>query len=239
MGDSLKAVAGTLVVLLVAGCSTVGDLGRPKPVSAFLPVRSSTSFNETDDERALRDRVYRFPRPPHAGGFFGTRRNDATGYYVRLKGTDYRSSHTRFRAMADDVQSDLDTIPATFEAICAVREIDRRRDVALEGLGGLDQETIDGVEQRRSANETTIAEFTAALGFRFDSYDYALDRLLVEAPHEEAREADARLNELALYVQQAEGDSFCGSAVTLGPPIDLELGQVPMLPQTSSDKAAS
>jgi hypothetical protein len=141
--------------------------------------------------------------------------------------------------LADDVQADLDTIPATFEAICDVREIDRRRQVALDGLGGLDKATISGVEQRRGANETEIAKFTAALGFRFDTYSYALDHLLVEAPHAEARNADARLNELAIYVEQAEGDAFCGSAVTIGPPIDLEPDQVPILPQTSSESAAS
>ena len=60
MVDSLKPVLATLVALLLAGCSTVGDLGRPRPVSSFAPIKSSASFNETDEERQMQDRIWRF-----------------------------------------------------------------------------------------------------------------------------------------------------------------------------------
>ena len=206
-------------------------------MTSFAAVHS-TDFNETDEEREMHDRVWRFLRPQHGGGRLAGGKSDVGDYYRGLQRTDFRSSRTRFAALGGDIQSDIDMIPAAFETICEVREIDRRRAVALDGLGGLDPATAEGVAKRRAVNEAEIASFTSALGFRFDSYAYALDHLLVEAPHEEARDADGRLNELALLVEEAENNAFCGSGVTIGPPLELE-PQVPMLPQTSSDNAAS
>jgi hypothetical protein len=65
---------------------------------------------------------------------------------------------------------------------------------------------------RRAENEMFIAWFTRAIRYRYESYNFALDRLLVETPHEEAIEADAQITALAVYVDRAERGDFCGEA---------------------------
>lgn len=208
MGSALLAGA-------LAACTTVGDLGRPKPVSSFVAMQDN-AINETDEERQMRDRIWRFLQAPHAKAWFARRQREVSAYYIWLTGADFRSSHTRFNAIAADVDADLATIPATFEAVCAVEEIDRRRGVALAGLG-LAPEMATAVDARRASNAAEVDRLTDALEFRLQSYGYALDRLLVETPHEEARRADDKLNELALFVRRADRDEFCRPAVTLGP----------------------
>ncbi len=55
-----------------------------------------------------------------------------------------------------------------------------------------------------------IGWFVRSVGYRYDSYSYALDHLLVETPHEEAVGVDASLSQLAIYVETAERGDFCG-----------------------------
>jgi hypothetical protein len=108
--------------------------------------------------------------------------------------------------------ADVATLPQTFRSICAVREIDRQRGVASSSIAGLEDDVLHDVAARHAENEATIGWFVRALTLRYDAYSYALDHLLVETPHEEAIATNAGLNDLAVYVEAAERDEFCGEA---------------------------
>ena len=55
-----------------------------------------------------------------------------------------------------------------------------------------------------------IAWFVRALTYRYQSYNYALDHLLVETPHEQSRRVDDELQQMSLWVDRANRWDFCG-----------------------------
>ena len=228
------AIALALCGTASAGPRPLGDFGRPAPsvlhddlMPAFGKARAGMSgepvsaFNLTDEETEMHDRVWRFLVAPHADDWFmdtvvelqrtrlvtqGSKRFEPGRYYRWLRQTRYESSHVRYRTVADDARTDADLAPHAFRAICRVLEIDRRRSVASRNLSGLAWEEV---EARRAENATFIAWFTVSLRYRYDAYNNALDHLLVETPHREAVEVDARLGDLVLYVDSAERGDFC------------------------------
>lgn len=242
VSDRLRRIVSIAAVLVLCGAASacarpVGDFGRAQPSvlhDEIMPeigsIRSEisdepvSSFNLTDQEHEMHDRVWRFLVAPHAEDWFMdtvvelqrtriiTARDDhflPERYYRWLHQTHYQSSRVRYRTVADNAKSDIDTAPTTFRAICAVIEVDRQRSVASRELRGL---AHDEVSARRAENDMFIAWFTRALRYRYDAYDFALDHLLVETPHEEAIEVDGRLSELAIYVERAERGDFCFEA---------------------------
>ena len=233
----LSAAAATIAILLGGCARPVGDFGRAAPSfthdvamptvgdwrakAAGEPV---SDFNWTDQEEEMHNRVWRFLVAPHAHDWFydtavelqRTRitsaqdhRFDEDRYYKWLSRTRYESSRVRFSTITSDVEADLDTLPGTFASICAVLEVDRQRRIAGDALYGHDPAVGEDVLARRAENDMQIGWFVRALRYRHDSYAFALERLLVETPHEEAQLTDARLAELGAWVALAEARDFC------------------------------
>ena len=65
------------------------------------------------------------------------------------------------------------------------------------------------VAARRDENDIHINWFVRALTYRYQSYDYALDHLLVETPHEQSLAVDEALRRLSVYVERAQRGDFC------------------------------
>ncbi len=226
-------------MLLVGACARpVGDFGRAEAsfthdevlpglgeVRAGLAGEPVSTFNQTDEEREMADRAWRFLIAPHAKDWFfdiatemrRTRlvaaeeaRFSIARYYQHLSTDRYRSSRVRFRRLEDDIKADIATVPGTFAAVCAVLEIDHRRSLALREMGAVGPDMAAEAAQRRAENAAVIGWLTEALRYRHGSYRYALDHLLVETPHEEARAADHQLALFEPYVIAAERGQFCG-----------------------------
>ena len=196
----------------------VGDAlsrGRHEPVS---------NFNQTDQEKEMHNRVWRFLVAAHSKDWFydtavelqRTRITPATDigfsterYYGWLKRAEYQSSRTRYSTVGRHIAADIDTLPTTFISICQVQEIDRQRAIALDGLSGLEPEMAVDVAARRDENDIHINWFVRALTYRYQSYDYALDHLLVETPHEQSLAVDEALRRLSVYVARAQRGDFC------------------------------
>jgi len=226
----------------LAGCARpTGDFGRPErsylndiamPAIGTARARAAgepvSAFNQTDQEREMHDRVWRFLVSPNgrdwaydskaelqrtriepirAGRFTPDR------YYRILSGDAYASSTVRFKRIEVDAETDIATLPDTFAAVCAVIEIDHQRAVALAGLG-LNGDMAANVAARKAENDQYIGWFVHALRYRYDSYSYALDHLLVETPHREAEAADRSLSRLLVFVEAAERGDFCGGSFT-------------------------
>jgi hypothetical protein len=245
----MRSIRGLVLVaplLLLAGCARpVGDLGRAAPdylhdtampAAGDLRARAQgvprSSFNRTDQEAGMLDRIWRFLVAPRTAQWFAStaaelQRTGITGptdsqfkedgYYRWLHGTAYQSSTVRYATLAADVEADLATIPDTFKAICAVREVDRERAVAAAEISGLPAGTPAEVAARKSENEAAISWFTRALGFRFRAYSYALDQLLVETPSPAGQRADHLLADMEIWVHEAEAGQFCDGGRIAGP----------------------
>lgn len=133
-------------------------------------------------------------------------------YYKWLRETQYNSSRTRYSTVGRHIAADLDTLPTTFLSICAVQEVDRQRRIALAEIGNLGPGVAADVEARRVENTWHVDWFVRALTYRYDSYSYALDHLLVETPHEQSMAVDDSLRRMQFWVDRARRGDFCSGA---------------------------
>lgn len=223
-----------LLLTLTACARPVGDLGRAERNvinDEVLPAignftSKGSAFNLADQEIEMRDRVWRYLVAPHAYDWFGdvavefqrtriapiTNEHMQVGkYYGWLHSERFASSRVRYSRIEEDAIDDVGMMPSAFLAICAVIEMDRQRDVASDQLTGLEAEVAVNAAKRKAENEAVIDWFVKSVGYRYESYSYALDHLLVETPHEEAVSANARLNDLAVWVEAAERGDFCST----------------------------
>lgn len=241
--DKFFRLAGALALAAVlAGCVArpVGDFGRAAPSwthDTAMPAAGDfiaanrrepvSSFNKTDQEEEMHDRVWRFLVAAHAKDWqFDSavelqrtrivrprdERFTIERYYNWLRTTQYQSSRTRYATVGRHVTADIDTLPTTFTAICKVIEIDRQRAVAYSGLGhDLPPRLAEEVAARKYENDAFIDWFVRALNYRYSSYDFALDNLLVETPHEQSLAVDEALRRMTVFVNRANRRDFCAS----------------------------
>lgn len=237
----LAPVVLAVVALALAGCARpVGDFGRaaPDPLhDTIMPMagkaRASaagepvSAFNLSDEEREMRDRVWRYLVSPHASDWNGdvvaewqrtrlaaptTKPLRTDRYYGWLHAKQFASSRVRYSRLADDVGTDVSLLPDVFASICAVMETDRRRGLASNAMDGLEEKVRRDAAARQAENRMVVAGFVRALSNRYQSYGYALDHLLVETPHEEARDVNVVLGRLGAFVEAAEAGDFCNPA---------------------------
>jgi len=223
-----------IVLLTVSACARpTGDFGRAERNvlnDEIMPAIGNTisdgsRFNLADQEIEMRDRVWRYLVAPHAYDWFGdvavefqrTRITPISNkplktrkYYDWLHSERFASSRVRYTRIEEDAIADLGMMPSAFASVCAVIEIDRQRGLASNQIAGLEDEVSVNAMKRHAENEAVIGWFARSVSYRYESYSYALDHLLVETPHEEAIGANARLNELAVWVEAAQRGDFCG-----------------------------
>jgi hypothetical protein len=232
-----------LALSLSACVRPTGDFGRARTsivhdevlptvgkLRALIFKEPLSGFNWTDQEKEMHDRAWRFLIAPHARSWFlnvlvewqRTRiapRIDTSQtydrYYKILRLERYRSSRVRYNKVISDLDADIATIPGVMKAICAVEDVDRQRDVASRSLQGLDPAKRADVAARRAENQNYIDWFVASVQYRYAAYSYALENLLVETPHEEARVLDARLSVYASWVERAKARNFCAGPLNV------------------------
>jgi hypothetical protein len=225
--------------MLTAACMSrpIGDFGRAEPgvlhdevmpavgklKSEYIDHKPVSTFNQTDQEREMHDRVWRYLTAAHAKDWsfdtsveFQRTRIGTTDhmfkvdrYYKIISSDAYSSSRVRFSTMSDHIDTDISLMPTTFRSICNVIEIDRQRAVAAAEIVGLEPAMRQEQRDRKAENDEKIAWFTRAVRYRYESYNYALEHLLVETPHEEAVRVDGLLSQLLTWVERAERADFC------------------------------
>lgn len=213
----------------------LGDFGRVKPgvlndelipwadkLDRRLRGQPVSDLNLTDEEREMRDRLYRFLIARHvkdwafdyeqivAVASFASRRAGREDLYYRwLTRERYASSRVRYNTISDDIGADVLTLPGAFASVCAVTIIDRQRAVAVAELDDIEAEMIAEVLARKAENALHVDRFVRALRYRYESYSYALDHFLVETPYPEAVNVDSRLSGYAVWLGRAEAGDFC------------------------------
>lgn len=236
------AAATALLVIAAGCSSTrpTGDFGRARESvlndtvmpavgnakREFIDKKPVSKFNQTDQERETHDRIWRYLTAAHAKDWsfdtsveFQRTRIGVTDhkfkidrYYKIISSDRYASSRVRYATMADHLSIDIDLMPSTFRSICAVIEVDRRRSVAAGGLDGIEPAMRQEQRDRAAENDETIAWFVRAIRYRYESYNYAMEHLLVETPHEEAVQVDGLLSQMLTRVEQGERGDFCSGA---------------------------
>jgi hypothetical protein len=228
--------AAVLVLLSISACARpIGDFGRAEA----SPLADSTAhvtdiareisapasvLNWTDEEREMRDRIWRYLVSPDGYDWLGDSFTELTrlgfgrahfrptpkdAYYRWLHGTTFASSPVRYARLSDDVEADLGMMPAVFAAICSVQQIDHQRGIAANGLPGVDPKMRSAAGARRQENDATVRWFSDSLDARYEGYSYALDNLLIDTPHDAAIAADSKLSELRAAVDAADSGDFC------------------------------
>ena len=229
-----------LLIASISACARpIGDFSRAEknvlhdeimPVAGKLRANVSgepvSNLNLTDEEEDMQNRVWRFLVSAHSRDWFydiviewqrvrlltpQDSKFSFDRYYSFLRSEKYSSSKVRYYKVSNDIVADLDTVPSVFSAICAVMEIDRRRAVAVNSLRSASQVEKISVANRKIENTKYVDWFVRAIRYRYESYSLALERLLIETPHEGARDIDRRLSDFAIVVERAERRDFCGS----------------------------
>jgi hypothetical protein len=217
-GRRVFALAG---LGLLAGCAN-SDFGEVHPTLvrddihdwvaldaiAGKPTSPST-FELTDDERQLRDLAYPLIEPAYdrhqwyaVAGEYGAIGSDhrtvfdRTAYANHLFGDRYRSPSARYARLIDDVRNDSTRLPQFFETAARVLDIDQKRRKSLAYVSGLSAYERDRALRRIYENRRIVSLVGAQLSQRVSSYHFALERLVIMTPSQQAVEVERSLNRL-------------------------------------------
>lgn len=213
------------LALLLGGCANY-DFDEIRP----LLVRDSihdwvgpaaaggpdSSFDLTDDERALRDLAYPLIEPPYdrhkwysIAGEYGLlarerrRAVDTHAYASRLLGKDFRSPAARYSHLIDDIHNDTTRMPQFFETATRVLDTDQKRQMSLSYVSELSRGERDNALRRIDVNKEIVAWVRESVDRRAASYHFALERLVIVTPMRPAVDAELALKhmraELAYY----------------------------------------
>ena len=219
-----KPSLAALATLFVAGCTSIGDLGRlQSPLvtddvhawvgqEAAAHARAPISINNlTDDERTLRDLAFPLIEAPfdrvrwdavvyEYGQKHEFRRDlwtyDTAAYYAHLMGEFHRSTIARYNQLIDDMRNDIVRIDPFFQTARRVADVDQRREKSMQFVADLGPDERISALARVGENSLTIAWVYHSLNERCASYRYALEHLTVAEPAPVAAEAEQILTEL-------------------------------------------
>jgi hypothetical protein len=219
-----KSLLVVFATLLMAGCTSIGDLGRLQSplvtddTHAWLGQEAAAHAgapisinNLTDDERTLRDLAFPLIEPPYdrirwdaVVYEYGQKREfrrdiwkvDTPAYYAHLMGEFHRSSTARYNQLIDDMRNDIARIDPFFQTARRVADVDQRREKSMRFVADLDPVERTSALARVGENSLTIAWVYHSLNERCAGYRYALEHLTVAEPVPVAAEAEQILTEL-------------------------------------------
>jgi hypothetical protein len=205
-------------VVFLAGCANT-DFGELNPtlvtdgIHDWLgrdslkshPVPAST-FEYTDDERALRDNAYPLIEPPYErqqwltlAGEYGARRTnviDRQKYYDRLMEECHRSSAALYARLIDDIRNDTTRLAQFFETAGRVIDIDQKREKSLAYVSEISKRDRANALRRVRENAHVVEIVRWSLDDRVLAYQYVLERLVITTPMSQAVDVERLLNQL-------------------------------------------
>jgi hypothetical protein len=208
-GRTTKLTTGFSVAIIVAGlaaCSPTGDFGRPQ--LDLAPLGSTISADSkpqawwytdsrpqlTEQERELRNRAWHFldrkrPLWQEAEPEF-----EVSDYYLRV--VKRRPPDAAWAKLLDDIRTDIRLGDAFFAAAARVQKTDRLRAAALGRPTQASLDASDDLITRLAENAGLVGAVERALQNRITSYEYAAERLAVEAPGAEKKNVRAAIRSL-------------------------------------------
>lgn len=224
------------LALLLGGCVTNGDFGRVRPSLVNDNIhewmgpevmgsigKPPSAFELTDDERLLRDLAYPLIEPPYERqrwysvlNEWGVTRTWAkehlvmgrTAYSWRLMESYYRSANTRYNQLVEDIRNDIVRIPPFYSLAGRVGDMDRKREQSLPHVSALTPDEKHNALARNRENALIVAWVCRSLMERVESYQFALERLVISTPAHAALDGERQLSVLkervlACYAQPA------------------------------------
>ena len=212
----LHATLLALSLMLLAGCSSVGDFGRPKYISQVLvepdPAvtgKIPSQFPLTDDERQLRalasgllaaplviDKPRSIDHRQVTAGSFGPHAQAPEGYAEFLVRGPFRSSAARYARLIDDTRDDIARLDQFFAVARRVADIDQKRERSLAHVTALSADELADARRRIRENMVLMADVHAALREHAIAYRFALERLVIAMPSAAAVDAERTRGEL-------------------------------------------
>jgi hypothetical protein len=208
----------------LGGCSG-GDFGRTRQdfrnddMHRWIGAEATSSiglrpsqFQLTDNERLLRDLAYPLIEPPRSRpawkSVFGDYQPlpspwrqapvfDRTAYGRQLIDEPHRSHSSRYAQLIEDVRDDITRFEPFFAGAGRVLDLDKQRNASLALISELSpRERADAIA-RMQENTLIVQWVQQCLERRISSYRWALERLVIHAPHNMAADADRLIGELA------------------------------------------
>lgn len=188
--------------VLTAGGSLAAR-ARGEPVSAYA---------YTDDEAELRDRAWRFIMPSHERSWFdgivselvrtralpaSARPRDRMAYHGALVAEDVRSPASRYNRVTEDAMADAGLIGPFATVAARVIATDGVRLRSLPFVRDVTEDEVANAHARVAENRCLIAWVRQETADRADGYQYALERLFIEAPQNQAVAAERAVALLA------------------------------------------
>lgn len=211
-------VSAAVSSLLLAACSTAGDLGRPRPNflsdqvapvlgewSARFRGEASSWFRKTDDEELLRARAWRLVMPASDRSILEREvsalvharilpveslSGTVSDYYRALTSGSYASQASRYGKLAEDAGADRVQLGPFRANALRVIDADRARLRTLEASPLVAADQREPAQDRVAENEGLMLWVCERVGFRLKNYRYALDNLVVSMPSREAIAAE-------------------------------------------------
>jgi hypothetical protein len=200
------------------GCAN-GDFGRLNRslvtdnmhgwVATAAPERkgkTASQFRLTDAERQLRDLAYPLIEPPYDRqrwysvlgeyGLAGAAQMpyaEPSAYAEQLLSTPVRSHTALYAKLVEDIRQDVVRIDPFFAVARYVIDMDRKRETSLKHFAAANGDQRADARARIAENAAVIKWVHKSLAARAASYQYALSRLVVEAPSPMAAEAERSL----------------------------------------------
>lgn len=201
-------------------------------IAASLREEPVSRFALTDAERELRDRAYAFlmPASPHdfvARQFAEWQRQrliaphailfDRTAYVRELLGTRYRSSGARFARLDTDIRADGLRVAPFIDTAAEVARLDRIRLESLTRIPDLTPGEIGQARARVDENAMVIGWVHGALERRAQTYRFALERLVIATPDDQAIGAETSLLVFEAHLAELRGSAPPRGAYAGGP----------------------
>jgi hypothetical protein len=186
--------------------------------------RTPSNFPLTDEERQLRDLARAIIAPPNDPNrwdtvfrdyvlddieFLGTAqekrepvRFDRTAYWRDLHGDERRSEASSYSKLITDAREDVIRLDPFFAIAARVADMDRRRDTVLSVAASSGTAERSNARRRNQENIAIVMRVCRALGERMISYNYALERLAIQAPSPMAADSERALTLLHTRIGQ-------------------------------------
>jgi hypothetical protein len=219
-----------LLCLPLIGCLNT-DFGRVRPSLRSDDIHrwmgpavterygeAESAFPLTDDERTLRDLAYPLIEPPYerqrwysvlneygTGGIFQPSRwyYDETAYTSEMFAGPVRSTETYYARLIEDIRNDNLRIGPLARVARQVSDMDVKRDKSLRYVSNLNPREHGHAVARMAENSLIARWVHQSLMERTYAYNYALQRLVITAPSQQAAEAERQLNLMRTNIAEA------------------------------------
>lgn len=228
---TLPLYLALLLAPVLAGCGINGDFGEVNPVlvrddihdwvgrdNAKGVATAPSSFELTDDERQMRDLGYPLLEPPYnrqkvhsvlseygMTPWILKQAAHPSSYYDHMMSSEVRSPTSRYAQLTDDINNDTERLPQFFETAGRVVDLDIKRKKSLAFVRGLTDAERSNTLNRIAENDRVLALVRTSLTRRIASYRFALERLVIASPSQQAVGAEQALNRLSVEVGRFRG----------------------------------